>query len=145
MSTKSRREEPIRFFKDDSQFQECVAYWKHLLYLDDWAIRAELVYELIDGDVAGRNTYLTENKVCRIQIVNKYDTENEILKFCAEKTLVHELLHCHYNWIENSSPNYEAVYFLELDHQRMEFMARSLVCAKYGLDTSWFMEVENKS
>jgi hypothetical protein len=145
MSTKPRRKEPIRFFKDDTQFQECVAYWKHLLYLDDWAIKAKLVVELIDDDgmlLAGNNDFSIMHKTCSISVTNEHDTENDILKCCAEKTLVHELLHCHYNWLGNKDSDYAGAYFSVLDHQRLEFMARSLVCAKYGLDTSWFTKVE---
>ena len=64
------------------------------------------------GDMYDENNLLTEISIgldndiqpsidnIRIdQIIDpKYYDYNNVMKYCAEKTLVHELLHCKYNW-----------------------------------------------
>lgn len=56
-----------------------------------------------------------------------------------EKDLVHELLHCKYDWMGCQGRTYEGVYLDATEHQKLEEMAKSLIMAKYGVDYNYFM------
>lgn len=134
---------PIMEFDSEDHLQRCIEEWKKILFLQDWVIKGNLVDSLIDessGDeLCGHNNFQIVNKSCVIDIVKATDdTRNRIVKYCAEATLVHELLHCKYNWLSGDSNNMEYVYYDTLEHSLIEQMAKSLIMVKYDLPFEWF-------
>lgn len=95
---------PIIEFQTQEQLQSCIEEWKKILFLQDWIIKGILVDPpLIDescgGELSGHNSFQIVNKCSVIRIVKPdEDNKSRVMKFCAELTLVHELLHCKYNW-----------------------------------------------
>ena len=91
-----------------------------------------------DEDVMGYNSYVLEEKACVIVIKQFTDDDtSRIVKVCQEKILVHELLHCKYNFV--SSPrSYESVHLDVCEHQYLEQMAKTLMMVKYGIGFEWF-------
>lgn len=59
------------------------------------------------------------------------------MRYCAEKILVHELLHCRYNWIK-SPDSVEGIFWYTYEHYFLEQMAKSLIMVKYGLELNYF-------
>lgn len=132
--------EPIIEFKDESQAYEYLEYYKKLLFLDDWMIKLNIVdqSEMALKDCAAENHLQIDGRCCVINIAKLTDdTKSRIVKVVHEKALVHELLHCKYNWI-HSDGEYEAKYVDVSEHMLLEQMAKSLIMAKYGIDFSWF-------
>ena len=133
---------PIMEFESEVQLQLCIEEWKKILFLQDWVIKGKLVNELFsdEGDeLAGNNNFQITNKCSLIQIVRaNEDTKSRMVKYCAEATLVHELLHCKYNWTEKRADSIEYVYYQNLEHSLIEQMAKSLIMVKYQLPFEWF-------
>lgn len=137
---------PIEEFETPEQLEECLRWWQHKLFLDNWLILAHTTDEIIDSegvkqeDTEGLNTYVFESSQASIQILTKaqHDKENMLFKYCAEKILVHELLHCKYAWLDNGT-SYEGVYLCMKEHQLLEEMAKSLIMAKYNLEHNYFI------
>lgn len=133
---------PIMEFKDNRQLMKCLREWKRILFLDAWVIKAALVDRedcKVDGeDCAGKNHFLITGSSSMISIARvDDDMRDRIVRYCAEKTLVHELLHCKYNWLI-SPEGLTGTYYESLEHSQIEQMAKSLIMAKYGLPFSWF-------
>lgn len=141
------RKEPILDFKDNQQLRECLKEWQKILYLEDWVIKATLLsaqelYEKAGEEVLGRNEFVVENKASHIYICKADgDNDNRIVKFCAEQTLVHELLHCKYAWLAPPE-TMEGKYFDTKEHQLLEMTARSFIMARYGMTKDWFENIE---
>lgn len=133
---------PIMEFTTDRQLQACIEEWKNKLFLQDWIIKGKLVEELYDADdqeLAGKNSFQIVNKCCLIQIVKaNEDNKSRLVKYCAEAILVHELLHCKYNWLSKDSDSIESAYYDTLEHSLIEQMAKSLIMTKYDLPFDWF-------
>lgn len=133
---------PIMEFETEEQLQACIEYWKKVLFLQDWVIKGKLVDELYDSndnELAGNNNFQIPNKCSLIQIVRaNEDIKSRIVKYCAEATLVHELLHCKYNWTEKCSDSIEYAYYENLEHSLIEQMSKSLIMVKYNLPFEWF-------
>lgn len=133
---------PIMEFENDDQLQACIEEWKKVLFLQDWIIKGKLVEELFDdndNELAGSNSFQVTNKCGLIQIVKaNEDNKSRIVKYCAEATLVHELLHCKYNWTSKCSDSIEYAYYDNLEHSLIEQMAKSLIMTKYNLPFEWF-------
>lgn len=131
---------PISEFTSQEVLDVCLNEWKKTLFLDDWIIKARIVHpdEFIEENVCGENEFDQVNKCCVIRILNKKDYGDRVIKYCAEKILVHELLHCKYNWVVPSDA-YEGKYFDTMDHALLEQMAKSLIMAKYGLTLDYFI------
>lgn len=128
------RRQPIMKFNKEL-LQKLLSYWKRKLFLDDWIIHARLVPpEEING-YAGKNIFTFVDKSSSILIADipLKDREEFVSKVCDECTLVHELLHCKYNFLEDEG-TYEDV----LEHQKLEQMAKTLIMVKYNLPYSWF-------
>lgn len=144
---------PIITFKDDEELNECVRWWKDRLFLHDWSITAHLVDEAFEDDertreVAGLNKFQWLHQtsiisISRKQVEDGVAIEDSVIKVCAEKTLVHELLHLRMNWL---SPPYshEGNYYDAMEHQKLEQFARSLILAKYQLPANWFDNSSSK-
>lgn len=134
---------PIEEFKTQEELIECLKWWQRRLYLDSWLIEAELVDMVIDvdgddiPDAVGHNSFVYESEMSKIQILKKenYDC---YWRYCAEKILVHEILHCKYNWMQNQDWTYESAYVDAVEHKLLEQMAKSLIMAKYDLDLNYF-------
>lgn len=137
---------PIDIFDSQEQLERCLREWQHRLFLDGWLILAHTADEITDQygnrqeDIEGFNTFVYESSQASIQILTKnaHDGSKMLFKYCAEKILVHELLHCKYAWMDNQN-SYEGVYVCSKEHQLLEEMAKSLIMAKYGVDYSYFM------
>ena len=142
MSQMSFIKSPIMDFESDSQLQECIEEWKKILFLQDWTIKGMLVDALCNDDeeeLAGLNNFQVSNKCSLIKIVRaNEDNTSRIVKYCAEATLVHEMLHCKYNWAQKCSDSIEYAYYDCLEHGLIEQMAKSLIMVKYDLPFEWF-------
>lgn len=131
--------EPLMEFSSIEQAKEVLKEWKKRLFLDDWTIKVELVNPHEISGFAGTTNLEFALKSALIKIIiPDEDAKNRIMKFCAEKTLVHELLHCKYNILETEHDKYESVYLGVQQHMLLEQMAKSLIMAKYNLDFDWF-------
>lgn len=129
-------------FKTEAELYECMRYWKRVLMLHDWTVQCRLVPELYcDGEECwGLSTSDTVGRNALIQIrqINPSDAD-KITKYCAEYTLIHELLHLVYPIFEKET--YEAHYYGVMEHRKLDKLAQSLLMAKYDLTFDWF---ENK-
>lgn len=131
---------PIEEFTSQLMLDQSLKEWQKRLFLDDWIIKARIVTpdEFTLENVCGENDFDITNKCCVIRIMNKKDYGNRVMKYCAELILVHELLHCKYNWL-NAPDTMEGKYFDALEHSLLEQMAKSLIMAKYGLPLDYFV------
>lgn len=134
--------QPIMEFTSDEHLQSCIEEWKKVLFLQGWVIKGKLEDELTDpngNELAGLNQFQVSNQCSLIRIVKANpDITSRIVKYCAEATLVHELLHCKYNWAQKSADSIEYAYFDTLEHGLLEQMAKSLIMVKYDLPFEWF-------
>lgn len=126
-------------FKNLKELEEYMQWWKDILMLNDWTIEVRLVDELVNegeecwgltsSDLVGRNAL--------IQIRQFNDSDKaRVTKYCAEQTLIHELLHLVYPIFEKDS--YEATYFGIMEHRKLDKISQSLLMAKYNLTFDWF-------
>lgn len=152
------RLKPTTKFKDNNEFQTVAKYLQHLLFLDDWFIKFQLVtdtihYEREEGnehDAVGLTTYDYGNREATIYVQNgdnsseKSDENDDIvLKNIALLNLIHELLHlkeeyivlsdCYPNMVDNLSDT-DKVH----KHMHLEQMAKSIFMAITGADRSFF-------
>jgi hypothetical protein len=128
-------------FRSTEEAVECMLWWKRRLYLDDWIIKILLVPRHEIEGYSGQNHFMHENRCAVIHIaIPDDDMRSRIIKQCHEKTLVHELLHCKYNWMQDDG-SYEGKYLDICEHALLEQMARSLIMAKYGVPPEWFSNV----
>ena len=129
---------PIRVFENDKQMYDCLKEWQDRLFLNDWIIKVSLVDDFGEEELQGQNSFQIDNKASHIRLVKpNEDNTSRIVKFSHEVTLVHELLHCKYNWCQAPS-TYEGIYCDTLEHSLIEQMAKSLIMAKYNLPFEWF-------
>ena len=144
---RERKEKPIDVFKGKEQLEECLREWQHRLFLDGWLILAHVENKIMNPngeeviDAAGYNTFIFESSQANIQLLSdeSYKENNTLFKHCMEKDLVHELLHCKYDWMGCQGGTYESVYLDATEHQKLEEMAKSLIMAKYGVGYDYFM------
>ena len=135
---------PIIEFKNNIELQSCLKYWKDKLYLNNWIIKAELVDDIGTGsDALGINKTVLVHKTALIKIL-KGKHKGEFIKPCAEKVLIHELLHCKFE-VEVDRPTIEELKYMETQHQELEMLARSLLRVKYNLSASWFDNIGGSS
>lgn len=130
---------PIEVFNTQEELDECLKWWQEKLFLTDWIIEAKVVdpIDFTNQESMGENEFDLINKCCIIRILNQKYYGERIMRYCAEKILVHELLHCKYAWAENNS-TYEGVYVNTMEHGLLEQMAKSLIMAKYDLTLDYF-------
>ena len=126
-------------FNSQEELNECLKWWQEKLFLTDWIIKASICEpcDFQQENNCGENSFDLVNKCCVIRILDKKYYGDRIMKYCAEKVLVHELLHCHYAWTSNDS-TYEGVYVDTMEHALLEQMAKSLIMAKYDLTLDYF-------
>lgn len=132
--------EPICEFQSNDEMQKCLKEWQERLFLNDWIIKVIKVSRAdMPLDLAGRNEYQVENKCSVISLIEAdEDVKSRIVKYCEEKILVHELLHCKYNLIEDCNGSYEGKHLEITEHMLLEQMAKSLIMAKYNVGFEWF-------
>lgn len=130
-------------FNSEKELYEYLKWWQEKLFLTDWIIEARICTpeDFIEKDCCGENEFEIENKSCVIRILNHKYYGKRILRYCAEKILVHELLHCKYNWIANND-SYESKYVDVMEHGLLEQMAKSLIMAKYNLSLDYFKNID---
>lgn len=131
-------------FKNVNDLIKCMEEWKHRLFLDDWIIRVELKDNVVDSQnnsCYGLNcmNFITREAIIQIRKYDKEKDKDTCRKFCMEQTLVHELLHCIYNWLQKDYNNHEAAYYDNKDHQQLDKLADSLIMAKYNIPFEWFI------
>lgn len=80
------------------QLEAMTTKWKNILRLSDWEIAAELkrAKDMSIEDVMGTCTHTLTKKIAHIEILNPRDYSPDVLDHDAERTVVHELLHCHF-------------------------------------------------
>lgn len=131
---------PIDKYTCQDELNQSLKEWQSRLFLDDWIIKTNIC-EPTDFIVQGRsgeNEFQIVNRCCVIRIIDPKYYGDRIMKYCAELILVHELLHCKYNWLKDDG-TYEGKYFDTMDHALLEQMAKSLIMAKYGVGLDYFV------
>ena len=122
---------PIFEFKDDKQLNKVFKKWKKILGLYDWCIKIVLAapHEFEEEGIAGECVYASVNRSAMIRIIKPEFYGERVMKYCAERILVHELLHCKFALIDTDDDGFEMV-----KHQLIDDIANSLVCSKYNID-----------
>lgn len=109
--------------------QKKLIYWQNILDLNDWNI---VLYENCSPNdmrlscVAGENEFDEVHKSSVIRIIGEKDYGDRVLPFDSEKTLVHELLHIKFSFLDNSGNELQD----RILHQIIDSMAKALVEAK---------------
>lgn len=131
---------PIIEFLSQEQAVTCLKEWQHRLYLDGWIISLDFAdyRDMPEVGDAGYCDFQMVNKCAVITLCNSAGCKGGIAKFCQEETLVHELLHCVFNFAGYDAGSYDSRYRDIMQHQEIEMMARSLIMAKYGIGPDWF-------
>lgn len=137
---------PIEIFKSEEQFKDCCKYWQHILFLDNWFIRFEMVDEPInlDGDILyGVCEFNYLNKEAVIRIFNgRFDADDSriVCKECAELTVIHELLHLREEYISEIDIGCSdtRTFHEYMFHQGIETMAKTLLMTRYSLGYDYF-------
>ena len=137
---------PCDEFEDDAELEKALRYWQSKLFLNDWIIKAKLVEPrtLYANDIhcTGTVNLNYEIKTASIEIEKQdFEAKTTLMKVVHEKVLVHEVLHLKYNILDVGG-TYEARVVDCLEHQLLEQMAKTLVMVKYGLDLSYFINME---
>ena len=143
-----KEKQPVLNFESQEQLDKYLAWWQEKLGLSDWIIKASVIsikdFELDDS--CGENLMVFENKSAVIHIADYKEMQGEddlVVKYCQEKVLVHELLHCLYDFMKPPENSFEGKYLDVLEHQKLETMAKGLIMVKYDLPFSWFKNDKN--
>ena len=140
------KKEPVIEFKDQEELDLYLKWWQEKLFLTDWIITARVIpMNKFETEYSvGENLMVFDNKEAVIHIIPNADfPEDAVTRFCQEKTLVHELLHCLYNYMHPAKGSYESKFLDVQEHQRLESLAKTLLMVKYGLDLSWFKRTDD--
>jgi hypothetical protein len=129
---------PIMEFKDVQEAVASLKEWQICLGLTDWIIKVCLCEpcDLEMENVAGECSYVTVNKTAVIRILQPRYYGDRIVKYCAEKTLVHELLHCKLALLDTNNDGFNTVM-----HQTHEDLAKALIMAKYNVTLDFFNNI----
>lgn len=110
--------------------------WQERLGLSDWAIILRYNCEredLEDENAVGETSWIDSNKSAVIRIVSEKVYGNDrIIDFDFEKTLVHELLHIKFSYLQLENKTYESKVLDETIRQLIDDLARAFVMAKRG-------------
>lgn len=135
--------EPIMQFTSQQQLDESLKEWQARLGLSDWIIKSKLC-KVLDSIFANGNCFSNYiAKTAEISIL-KEPNENSgtnYMKFCAEETLVHELLHCVIygsTIINENKCSISEQYMDTRIHAELESLAMAFIMAKYNLTLDWF-------
>ena len=131
--------EPVCEFKDLNQAVELMKEWQQRLGLNDWTIKLKMAepHQFVLDECDGECEYVGVIKCATIRILKPEYYGDRIMKYCAERILVHELLHCKLCLLKTDDTG-----FNELMHQTHEDIARALMCAKYGISPDWFQSID---
>lgn len=129
---------PIEKFESTKQAIECLNEWQTRLGLSDWTIKLKLCEpnDFVVNDRDGECEYISVNKCAVIRILKSKYYGDRIVKYCAERILIHELLHCKLGLIKSDCGTCN-----ELVHQIHEDLARALICSKYRISYDWFSNI----
>ena len=138
---------PIDIFKNTADAVTSLKEWQTRLGLFDWTIKVKLCepHQFTLEDCDGECEFILILKCAVIRILKPEYYGDRIMKYCAERILVHELLHCKLCILSTEDDG-----FNRLMHQIHEDLARALICAKYNLPLDWFSNItyeedENKA
>nr|DAF57485.1 MAG TPA: hypothetical protein [Myoviridae sp. ctqfO1] len=139
----SKAIEPIKQFKSIRELKDCAKWWQKRLFLENWFIKYELVDKRLAKEsgepIDGYCQFSVENKEAKI-VISNMPTEEGIVEFSAELTLVHELLHIKREYLPRSYSEEDVESFEDiLLHQSQEEMAKTLLLTKYGIEKDWFL------
>lgn len=135
--------EPIMQYTSQQQLDESLKEWQARLGLSDWVIKVKLCKVLDSIFANGHCSSNYTSKTAFIEIL-KEPNENsgtDYIKFCAEETLVHELLHCviYGSTIINENKCSIAEQYMDTRiHAELESLAMAFIMAKYNLTIDWF-------
>jgi hypothetical protein len=104
--------------------KELLKKWQKRLRLTDWVIVLEdnaYPSDFTNQDCAGECEWQETNKTAVIRILNPFCYGERITPFNFEKTLVHELLHIKFCFIENSGNELQD----RITHQLIEELAKA--------------------
>lgn len=103
--------------------------WQSILGLNDWVIdlrdncRPE---DFILQNVNGECEYNEMLKCVVIRLLDEKYAEKRVLSYDKEKTLIHELLHIKFSFLQESGNDLQE----RIVHQLMEDLAKSFIKAK---------------
>ncbi len=137
---------PIDVFTSDKELEECLKYWKDILFLNDWTINVQRVNmndPVLEGDKSGVCSFNFVLSAATISIgsvstMEEGDLKNLSQKVCEEQVLVHELLHCKLIYLVKDNPTYTEGYFDAFQHRTLEQISKSLIMAKYNVEFDYF-------
>lgn len=112
-----------------NKMEKLLEQWKSILGLNDWNIVLEdgcSPYIMNLQNVAGETDFDELHKCAVIRIISEKDYGDRIIPFDKEKTLIHELLHIKFWFLDQS----ESIIQNRLVHQLIDDIARALVNAK---------------
>lgn len=133
---------PIERFDTIQQAIECMNEWKERLCLHDWIIKIKLCepHEFEENDRDGECEYVLMLKTAVIRILKPQYYGDRIMKYCAERILVHELLHCAWGHMDSEIEGLKRII-----HCIQEDTAKAFICAKYNLPNDWFQNISYES
>lgn len=136
---------PIMEFKNIHEAVACLKEWQERLGLSDWIIQIDLCHprEPDWHNAQAMCDWRTVNKTALVSIIKPEFSPNQITKYCAEKFLVHELLHCTFSILQTQDEGFNT-----LLHRTQEDLAKALIMAKYGVKHDYFSDIhyeEDKS
>lgn len=116
------------------ELQQRCAYWQKLLRLEDWRVDVRLADSVETDDETAKCRVFQQSKqaVIRIAKPESVDQTGEFYQafpesYDLEHTLVHELLHIHFDRLFSEDANeHESI----MQEQAVDFIARALI----GLD-----------
>jgi hypothetical protein len=132
------RKEPIIEFESEEQARECLREWQTRLFLDDWVIQIAFDSE-IQAYAEVEKAVEKQSAVIRIRPLDSI-TGTKVTRYCAEKSVVHELLHLKLDLVDYQQGDLpiEVVVFDYTQHQKIEQLSKAFIMAKYGLGFDWF-------
>ena len=134
---KLQKTTPIYRFNTEKELRNAAAWWITQLNLQNWKIRFHLVTrdEMPLEGCNGCNSFVYESNVSDIYILKdcKNNEEREDFPYCAEQTLVHELLHLKYLLYEKSDMSMSDTFFMMEEHRKLDNMATILVATRYNI------------
>lgn len=133
--------EPKCRFETVAEARAYLTEWQSRLGLHDWVIKVKLCepHEFQIEDCDGECVYQLVNKAAVISILKSEYYGDRILKYCAERILVHELLHCKLCLLDTEETTLGCV-----THQLQEDIAKALICAKYQIPLDWFSDIRER-
>lgn len=111
---------------DGKQLPDVMHKWQHVLHLDAWDIRIKLCRqsEMLDPNVQGENNWTLATRQSVIHVLDPVDYPADTeFEQDMEQTVVHELLHLHFDPFEPEDDMGLAYLAME---QTIELLARVL-------------------